>query len=98
MKKSDFAQLLQGTTELGRALRGESRRGDIARRRRIDPEGVAAVRSRLGLSQPQFARLLGVGLGTLRHWEQGRRQPTGAARVLLRVAAHNPQAVLEAVA
>ena len=35
---------------------------------------------------------------TLRNWEQGRRQPTGAARVLLRIAAKHPKAVLEAVA
>ncbi len=98
MKKTDFAQLLHGAAALGRALRGSTRAGDIARRHRLDPEGVAAVRGRLGLSQPQFARLLGVGLGTLRHWEQGRRQPTGAARVLLRVAARDPQALLHAVA
>ena len=42
------------------------------------------------------AALLGVGVGTLRHWEHGERRPTGAARVLLRVAASHPEAILAA--
>ena len=44
---------------------------------------VAAIRSRTGLSQPAFARSIGVALGTLKNWEQGRRRPRGPARVLL---------------
>ncbi len=63
--------------------------GDLA------AEAVRA-RQQLGLSQDTFAALLGVSSGTLRGWEQGRRQPTRAARVLLRVAVQHPQAVLEA--
>ena len=62
-----------------------------------DPAGEAVqARQRLGLSQDTFAALLGVSVGTLRGWEQGRRQPTRAARVLLRVAAQHPEAVLAA--
>jgi putative transcriptional regulator len=61
-------------------------------------ERIPATRRRLGLSQTEFARLLGISLRTLHHWEQGTRQPTGAARVLLRVAAQNPEAVLAAAA
>ena len=96
MKKQQFNELLEGVRSLGTALRGDKR--SITRVSRHEAEDVAVVRARLGLSQPEFARLLGVGLGTLRHWEQGRRRPTGAARVLLRVAAREPQAVLRAVA
>ncbi len=59
---------------------------------------IPATRHRLGLSQAQFARLLGISVRTLHHWEQGTRRPTGAARVLLRVAAQNPKAVLAAAA
>ena len=59
---------------------------------------IPATRQRLGLSQAQFARLLGISIRTLHHWEQGTRRPTGAARVLLRVAAQNPDAVLAAAA
>lgn len=58
-------------------------------------EAIAA-RAKLGLSQQHFAALLGVSAGTLQGWEQGRRKPNGAARVLLRVAASHPEAVLEA--
>jgi putative transcriptional regulator len=50
------------------------------------------------LSQGEFARLLGISVDTLQNWEQGRRKPSGAARVLLKVAARHPEAVLEAVA
>ncbi len=57
---------------------------------------VRGLRERFGLSQTQFAALLGISPGTLRNWEQGRRSPEGAARVLLRVAAKHPQAVLDA--
>jgi putative transcriptional regulator len=61
-------------------------------------KSIPATRQRLGLSQAQFARLLGIRVRTLHHWEQGTRRPTGAARVLLRVAAQNPEAVLAAAA
>ncbi len=57
---------------------------------------VASLRERLGLSQLKFAALLGISVGTLRNGEQGRRRPEGPARVPLRVAAQNPEAVLAA--
>ena len=56
---------------------------------------VAATRSKLRLTQNKFAELLGISVKTLHNWEQGRRKPTGAARVLLRVASRHPQIVLE---
>jgi len=59
-------------------------------------KSIAATRHKLGLSQARFARMLGISVRTLHHWEQGRRTPTGAARVLLRVAAVHPEVVLEA--
>ena len=61
-------------------------------------KSVAAARKKLGLSQSKFARLLGISVRTLHHWEQGTRTPSGAARVLLRVAARHPEIVLEAAA
>lgn len=51
-----------------------------------------------GLSQPKFAQLLHVGVGTLRNWEQGRREPTGPAKALLRAIKADPKAVLKALA
>lgn len=61
------------------------------------PDGIRAVRTGLGLSQEGFASLIGISVATLRNWEQGRRTPDGPARVLLQVAARNPEAVFESV-
>lgn len=55
---------------------------------------VADIRERVGLTQPEFADLLGVSVRTVRDWEQGREAPTGPARILLLVADQNPQALL----
>jgi putative transcriptional regulator len=56
---------------------------------------AAEARSATGLSQSQFAALLGVSVRTLQGWEQGRKQPSGAARTLLAIARANPRAILE---
>ena len=55
---------------------------------------VAAVRRHLGLSQGEFAEMFGISQGTVEQWEQGRREPTGPARVLLAVLDQDPDAVL----
>ena len=52
------------------------------------------AREKTGLSQSQFATLMGVSVRTLQGWEQGRKQPSGAARTLLAIASTNPKAVL----
>ncbi len=59
---------------------------------------VVEIRTRIGLSQSEFARLLGVSVRTLQEWEQGRRTPSGPAHTLLTIAHKNPKALLEAVA
>ena len=61
-------------------------------------KAIPAARRKLGLSQSGFAELLGISIRTLHHWEHGTRRPSGAARVLLRIATENPEVVLKAVA
>ncbi len=55
---------------------------------------VIEARIKTGLSQAQFAALLGVSMRTLQDWEQGRKQPSGAARTLLAIARTNPEVLL----
>lgn len=57
---------------------------------------VAKIRNALGLSQTAFAAFMGVSVGTLRNWEQLRREPQGPARAFLHVASAEPLAVLAA--
>ena len=56
---------------------------------------IIAARQRAGLSQARFATLLGVSVRTLQEWEQGRRQPSGAAKTLLKVAERYPEILRE---
>ena len=78
---------------------GQIRRGEVVPTRvsEFPAEDVRAVRDRLGVSQPEFALMIGVSVSTLRNWEQGRRQPEGPARALLKIASKNPRAVVEAL-
>lgn len=63
-----------------------------------DQVDVAAIRTRLGLSQGEFAARFGFKLDALQNWEQGRRRPDPAVRAFLRVIEREPEAVLRALA
>jgi putative transcriptional regulator len=69
----------------------QMRRGQAARVTKVTVPQAAEARALVGLSQQDFAGLLGVSLRTLQDWEQGRRQPTEAAKTLLRVAVSSPE-------
>lgn len=69
--------------------------GQAARSTLVKLSPAAQARAKVGVSQRVFATLLGVSLRTLQDWEQGRRQPTGAAQTLLRVAVQHPEALRE---
>ena len=73
----------------------QMRAGKAARVSRVKLPQAAEARARTGLSQQDFAQLLGVSARTLQDWEQGRREPTGAAKTLLRVAVAHPEVLLE---
>ena len=72
----------------------QMRRGQAARVTKVKLPDAAEARARVGLSQQAFAVLLGVSPRTLQDWEQGRREPTGAAKTLLRVAVAHPEVLL----
>jgi putative transcriptional regulator len=66
---------------------------------RVEPKSpVVRVRLKSGLSQAQFAAVLGVSKRTLKQWEQGRREPSGAAQTLLKIAERHPEVLLEVAA
>ena len=83
--------------ELLQAVR-DVKAGTVGKVNMVDTTMAAQARQRLGLSQSQFSRLLGVSIRTLQDWEQGRREPSGAAKALLRIATIRPDAVHEAMA
>ena len=84
-KRNIGLEILRGIREIKRGEHG----------RVVTVPSVVSVRESTGLSQSQFARLLGVSVRTLQEWEQGRRVPSGAARTLLLIAAKNPRALRE---
>jgi len=94
MKDAAFRELLASVREAGQIQRGIRRASRITT---FDPTDVQAIRATLGASQTEFALMIGVSVATLRNWEQGRRVPDGPALALLRVAARNPKAVIEAL-
>jgi len=89
-KRDLNAELLESVRDLKRGIVG---RVTVLRDGKTVEVPAVKVRMAAGLSQSEFARLLGVSVRTLQGWEQGRREPTGAARVLLRIAEKNPDAL-----
>jgi len=94
MKKRLFAELTDSIRQAGEIKRGNKK---ASRRFEYPDVDVKAVRVLTDLSQEAFADLLGIGVGTLRHWEQGDHPPTGAARTLLHVLHQEPKATLRAL-
>ena len=93
MKKRLFEQLSQSLREAGQIKRGTMKPSRVFK---IDPQNdIVKVRSKLGLSQSKFAAVLGISADTLQNWEQGRRSPTGPAKVLLKVVTKHPEVLLE---
>lgn len=94
MDNKVFDRLLESVQQGSEILRGERA---PSRELTVDADNVRAIREATGLSQAQFARLIEVNVGTLRNWEQGRRVPTGPARVLLKALKSRPKAVIQAL-
>ena len=103
MKKDAFQDLLLSVKQMKRIMRGELKpsrviKYSLAQMAKLRmPAEIKAIREKMKLSQHEFAVMIGVSVDTLQNWEQGRRQPNGPARALLRVAKQNPTAVLQAL-
>lgn len=95
MDKKLFADLVESLTEMGEILRGERA---PSREFHADALKVKSIRKKTGLSQAKFALLIDVPLGTLRNWEQGRREAMGPARALLKALDKDPKNVVKAIA
>ena len=95
MKDELFDQLVESVRQGGAILRGEAGPSRVFEISALD---VKRIRTQYQLSQSEFAALLGISVGTLRNWEQGRRAPDGPARVLRQVVAKHPAAVWDVVA
>ncbi len=95
MDNADFDSLLSAVGEAGAIMRGEAK---PSRRFSIQAPDVTAIRNEFKLSRNKFAQMIGVSARTLEGWEQGRRQPTGAARIFLVIASKHPEIVAEVVA
>ena len=77
------AEILQGLRDI--------KAGRIGRRYTAQSWPIIRAREKSGLSQAQFAALLGVSIRTLQDWEQGRREPNAAAKTLIKVAELSPE-------
>lgn len=102
MAKMTEAQLIERDRkrnigeEVLQAIR-EIKAGKTGRVFHVEITQATEARLKLGLSQAEFAQMLGVSVRTLQDWEQGRRQPSGAAKALLKVATKSPRTVREAL-
>jgi putative transcriptional regulator len=85
-----WQEVLDGVLEI---KAGGGKRTKVAAKSR-----VVRVRLKSGLSQAQFAAALGVSKRTLEQWEQGRREPSGAAKQLLKIAELHPEVLIEVAA
>jgi putative transcriptional regulator len=94
MKEEMFKELLESVRQAGAIMRGEMKPSRVFV---VEAPDVKAIRAKFGVSQDEFASLLGISVRTLENWEQKRRIPKGPARILLEVAAAHPDAVWDVV-
>ena len=95
MDKKLFCELVESMKQMNEIVRAKRA---PSREFYVDAIAIKTLRSKIGLSQPKFAALLHVDVGTLRNWEQGRREPTGPAKALLTAISRDPTHVLKALA
>lgn len=94
MNRELFEDLSKSIKETGKIRRGQVKASRVFTYNAVD---IRSLRKSVKVSQSAFARMLGVSVGTVRNWEQGRRIPRGPAMALLRVFEDNPKVVVDAL-
>lgn len=94
MDKDLFDDLVKSLKEAKAISRGAAQ---ASRRTKVTPPDVKAVRENIGLSQSDFAHLMGISVKTLQNWEQHRRNPKGPAAALLKIVISAPEVALKAL-
>jgi len=94
MNDEMFNELLKSVKEMDQIAKGKKK---ASRRFEFKEPKVKTIREKTGLSQTDFARLIGVSKRTLENWEQGRRHPTGPARALLKIVGSDPKGAVQAL-
>ena len=94
MKNELFNELVESIVEAGKIKKGQAKPSRYFEYR---PTDIKRIRNKLDVSQAQFALMIGVSKSTLQNWEQGRREPNGPAKALLRVVEKQPEAALQAL-
>lgn len=90
------SSILQGMKEAVEYSAG-NKNNAIFHKVAVEDIDVREARIKLGFTQEYFANTFGISKATLQNWEQGRRKPTGAAKVLLNIINTNPEAVMNAI-
>jgi len=85
-------EILEGIREIKAFKEGKV---NLVTRELSEPSHPKEIRARLNLSQAAFAGLMGVSVRTVQDWEQDRREPSGPAKSLLRIAEQHPDVFLE---
>lgn len=96
MGKAAFEKIMAGLEDALAYAEGDKAHG-VEHVVKVETVDVPAIRKKLGLSRPKFAERFGLDARAVQDWEQGRRHPDRAARVLLKVIEQNPEAVAAAV-
>lgn len=94
MNEEMFNELLESIEQAGKIKKGKM---NPSRHFTLKEPDVTEIREKYGMTQQEFSSLLGISVGTLRNWEQGRRKPQGPAKVLLRIAEKRPKAIIESL-
>ncbi len=94
MNNEMFNELLESVKEMDQITKDKKK---ASRQFTFKEPEVKYIREKTGLSQTQFAQLIGVSKRTLENWEQGRRHPTGPARALLKIVESDPKGAVHAL-